>query len=85
MAGRGFGIEDKDIRSARRTFATHPENLPQGVSAAEAMAGPGAESVKIHLQAAKDARPGRFSRLAVLGRAEGGQVQEAPKIAVVID
>ena len=24
MAGRGFGIEDKDIRSARRTFATHP-------------------------------------------------------------
>ena len=26
MAGRGFGIEDKDIRSARRTFATHPED-----------------------------------------------------------
>ena len=60
------------------------ENLPEGVTAADATAGPGQDSVKIHLEAAKDARPGRFSRLAVLGRA-AGQVQEAPKISIVID
>jgi len=61
------------------------ENLPAGVTAAEAVALPGSESVKIRLQAAKDARPGRYSRLAVLGRAQSGRVEEAPKISVVID
>jgi hypothetical protein len=61
------------------------DNLPPGISAEAAMAGPQADHVTIRLQAAKEARLGRFSRVAVLGRAEGGQVQEAPKIAIVID
>ena len=61
------------------------ENLPSGVIAREAAGLPGATSVTIQLTAAKDARPGRFSRVAVLGRADDGQVQEAPHITIALD
>ena len=61
------------------------ENLPAGVTAHEVVSPPDATSVNIRLQAAKDAPPARSSRLAILGRSAGGQVQEAPKITVVVD
>jgi hypothetical protein len=60
-------------------------NLPNGVGLAKTVAGPGDDRVKIHLTAAKDAQPVRFSRVVVIGHAQGGQVQEAPKIAIVVD
>lgn len=61
------------------------ENLPDGVTAHQAASSLDAASVTIQLTAAKDARPGRFSRVAILGRAESGEVQEAPHITVVLD
>jgi len=61
------------------------ENLPAGVTAHQAALSPDATSVTIQLTAAKDARPGRFSRVAILGRAESGEVQQAPHITVVLD
>jgi hypothetical protein len=61
------------------------ENLPDGVTARQAASPPDAPSVTIQLTAAKDARPGRFARVAILGRAKGGEVQEAPHITVVLD
>ena len=61
------------------------ENLPPGISAGEVTAPANLESVKIQLTARKDARPGRFSRVAILGRADGGQVQQAPHITIVLD
>ena len=67
------------------SIAFEMTNLPNGVSLAKTIAGPGADRVKIQLTAAKDAQPGRFSRVVVIGHAQGGQVQEAPKIAIVVD
>jgi hypothetical protein len=61
------------------------ENLPAGVSAHQVPSSRDAPSVTIQLTAAKDARPGRFSRVAILGRAESGEVQQAPHITVVLD
>jgi hypothetical protein len=61
------------------------ENLPPGVTAPAAAASPDATNVTIRLTAAKDARPGRFSRVAILGRADNGQVQQAPKITIALD
>ena len=61
------------------------ENLPPGVTASEVTPPGNLESVTIRLTAGKDARPGRFSRVAILGRADGGQVQEAPRITIVLD
>ncbi len=61
------------------------ENLPAGVTAQEAGASADATNVTIRLTAAKDARPGRFSRVAILGRADDGQVQQAPHITVALD
>jgi len=61
------------------------ENLPPGVTAREVTGGPGATRVTIQLTAAKDARPGRFSRVAVLGRADNGQTQQAPHITIALD
>ncbi len=61
------------------------ENLPEGVTAAETIARPGSGSVKIRLQVPKNARAGRYSRLAILGKAAGGRIEEAPKISFVID
>ena len=61
------------------------ENLPPGVTAREAAGLPGGANVTIQLTAAKDARPGRFSRVAVLGRADDGQVQQAPHITIALD
>jgi len=60
-------------------------NLPTGVVLQRAVAGPGDDRVKIQLTAAKDAQPGRFSRVVIVGHAQGGQAQEAPKIGVVVD
>lgn len=60
-------------------------NLPSGVVFQKAIAGPGDDRVKIQLTAAKDAQPGRFSRVVIVGHAQGGQVQEAPKIGIVVD
>ncbi len=61
------------------------EHLPPGVTASEAVAAPEATSVTIRLTARKDAAPGRFSRVAILGRAGSGQVQQAPHITIVLD
>ena len=61
------------------------ENLPGGVTASEVTATANLESVTIRLTAGKEAQPGRFSRVAILGRADGGQVQEAPHITIVLD
>jgi len=61
------------------------ENLPTGVTAHQLPSAVDATSVTIQLTAAKDARPGRFSRVAILGRAESGEVQQAPHITVVLD
>jgi hypothetical protein len=61
------------------------ENLPPGVTAGDATGLPGAANVTIQLTAAKDARPGRFSRVAVLGRADDGQTQQAPHITIALD
>jgi hypothetical protein len=61
------------------------ENLPPGVRAREPGAPADATSVTIQLTAAKDAQPGRFSRVAILGQAVGGQVQQAPHITIVLD
>lgn len=61
------------------------ENLPPGVTADAATASPESGNATIRLRAQKDAKPGRYARVAVLGRAGGGQIQEAPKIAVVLD
>ncbi|MEX2263831.1 MAG: hypothetical protein WD696_17890 [Bryobacteraceae bacterium] len=60
------------------------ENLPPGVIGERVSgAAPGRE--KLRLKAADDAAKGRFPRVAVLGRAAGGQIQEAPRIAVIVD
>jgi hypothetical protein len=61
------------------------ENLPTDVTAREAAGLPGAANVTIQLTAAKDARPGRFSRVAILGRADDGQVQQAPHVTIALD
>lgn len=61
------------------------ENLPPGVTAREATGLPGAANVTIQLTAAKDARPGRFSRVSILGRADDGQVQQAPHVTIALD
>jgi hypothetical protein len=61
------------------------ENLPSGIEAQDTTAPAESANVTIRLTAAKDARPGRFSGVAILGRADGGQVQEAPQITVALD
>jgi hypothetical protein len=61
------------------------ENLPAGVTAHQVPSPSDAANVTIQLIASKDARPGRFSRVAILGRAESGEVQQAPHITVVLD
>src|SRR5579872_3951328 len=61
------------------------ENLPAGVTAHQQPSDAGAPNVTIRLTAEKDARPGRFSRVAVLARSADGQVQQAPAITIVLD
>jgi hypothetical protein len=61
------------------------ENLPLGVMARETESPADATSVRIRLTAAMEASPGRFSRVAILGRASDGEVQEAPLITIVLD
>ncbi|MBI1786707.1 MAG: hypothetical protein HYR60_04025 [Acidobacteria bacterium] len=61
------------------------ENLPRGVTAAETVAPAGAGRVKLRLEAAGTAAPGRAPRIIILGKAETGEVQEAPRIGLVID
>lgn len=60
------------------------ENLPPGVTAGEPTSIE-PEHVTLHLTASKDARAGRFARVAILGRTKSGEVQEAPKIEIAID
>jgi hypothetical protein len=60
------------------------ENLPPGVTAQSAAPAGGA-NVTIHVTAANDARPGRYPHVAILGRADGGQMQQAPHITIVLD
>ncbi|HKW98340.1 MAG TPA: hypothetical protein VJN43_11460 [Bryobacteraceae bacterium] len=61
------------------------ENLPSAITAEEKTASGESQSVKILLTARKDARPGRYTRIAILGRAESGQIEEAPQITLVLD
>jgi len=62
------------------------ENLPAGVTAENLTAAGLDNNVKIRLKASTEAVAGRYSRIAILGKAEpGGQIQEAPKIGVTID
>jgi hypothetical protein len=84
------GAADFRVSIARADGFSEPlrfsvENLPAGVTAHDATAPADARSVTIHLAAAKDARPGRFSRVAILGRGETGQVQQAPEIKISLD
>ena len=61
------------------------ESLPQGVTAERTVAEGGAAQVSLRLMAAADAPKVRFPRALILGKAAGGQVQEAPKIAITVD
>ena len=61
------------------------EKLPPGVVAQEAVAPADRANVTIRLTAEKETAPGRFSHAAILGRADSGQVQQAPHITIVVD
>ncbi len=67
------------------TVRLQAENLPKSVEMVPAMVRPMEESVKITLKAAKDAPVGRAGRVSVVGVAENGHTQAAPKIAVQVD
>jgi hypothetical protein len=60
------------------------ENLPPGVTLEPFTAPPDAAQVELTLRAAPDAKPFRAPRVAVLGLA-AGELQEAPRIAVLVD
>ncbi|MBI3697103.1 MAG: PPC domain-containing protein [Acidobacteria bacterium] len=60
------------------------ENLPIGVTADAAVAPADAKNVRIRLRASQQAPRGRASRVAILGSGDR-QVQEAPRISIVVD
>lgn len=62
------------------------ENLPAGVTAENLTAAGVDNSVRIRLKASAETQAGRYTRVAILGRAgEEGQIQEAPKIGITIN
>jgi len=62
------------------------ENLPPGVTAENLTAAGADNSVRIRLKASVETRAGRYTRVAILGRAgEEGQIQEAPKVGITIN
>jgi hypothetical protein len=60
------------------------EGLPPGVTLEPAASSPEASTATLRFHAASGAVLGRASRVAILGAA-GGQVQEAPRINVIVD
>ena len=60
------------------------ENLPPGITLDPLTAGPGQPSVELTIRAADDAQPFRAPRVAILGLA-GDELQEAPRISVLVD
>jgi hypothetical protein len=62
------------------------ENLPPGVTAENLTAAGADSSVRIRLKASVETPAGRYTRVAILGRAgEEGQIQEAPKVGITIN
>ena len=61
------------------------ENLPPGVTAENLTAAATDTSVKIRLKASAETAAGRYTRVAILGTADGGQTQEAPKVGITVN
>lgn len=61
------------------------EGLPAGVSADDVVAGPDEAVAILRLRATADVSPGRAARVLVIGRTETGEVQEAPRIGLIVD
>jgi hypothetical protein len=62
------------------------ENLPPGVTAENLTAAGADSSLRIRLKASAETPAGRYTRVAILGRAgEGGQIQEAPRVGITIN
>lgn len=61
------------------------ENLPEGVTAEETVSAVGAGEASLVLRARPDTKAGRVARFLILGKAASGEVQEAAKIALVVD
>lgn len=81
------GTAELKVMIRRRDGFTEPVqlralNLPAGVTIEAPPAGSGLGTMR--LRAAPDARLGRAARVAVTGEG-GGQMQEAPKISVLVD
>lgn len=86
---RGGSVEVPVVIQRADGFAEPVEfsfdSLPEGVTAERTVAEGGATQVSLRLTASADASKVRFPRALILGKAVGGQVQEAPKIAITVD
>ena len=80
-----FTVSIQRAAGFREAVRFSMENLPAGVTLAEAAAGPDVKDVKLKLTAAPSTRTGRAARVAILGAADCGETAEAPRVSLSID
>jgi hypothetical protein len=61
------------------------ENLPPGVTAEPSSAFASAQFAKIRVHAAREAAPGKYAHVVILGTSVGGRVEPAPQVQISVE